>query len=92
MDDQGEVRLRGLIEFLNAQTHGFSIIKFLTRHFEKVEILEQCGDFFKMRVPIEDRTIGWLFGYLEQAKRSLGIQEYSVSQTTLEQIFQNFAN
>lgn len=62
MDDQGEVRLRGLIEFLNAQTHGFSILKFLTSHFEKVEILEQCGDFFKMRVPIEGRTIGWLFG------------------------------
>ena len=45
-----------------------------------------------MRVPKEDKTIGWLFGQLEQNKRSLGIQEYSISQTTLEQIFQNFAN
>ena len=45
-----------------------------------------------MRVPKEDKTIGWLFGQLEQEKHSLGIQEYSISQTTLEQIFQNFAN
>ena len=64
----------------------------MTRYFERVEILEHCGEFFKLRVPMGGRTIGWLFGQLEQAKRNLGIQEYSVSQTTLEQIFQNFAN
>ena len=62
------------------------------RHFEKVEILEQCGEFFKLRVPKEGKTIGWLFGQLEHEKRRLGIEEYSVTQTTLEQIFQNFAN
>ena len=65
---------------------------FLTRHFEQVEILEQCGEFFKLRVPKESKTIGWLFGQLEFEKKNLGIEEYSVTQTTLEQIFQNFAN
>ena len=65
---------------------------YLTRRFEQVEILEQCGEFFKLRVPKEDKTIGWLFSQFEREKRSLGIEEYSVMQTTLEQIFQNFAN
>ena len=65
---------------------------YLTRHFEQVELLEQCGEYFKLRVPKEDKTIGWLFGRLESEKRNLGIEEYSVTQTTLEQIFQNFAN
>ena len=92
LDDLGEVRLRNLLEFLKAQSHGFSIMVFLTRHFEQVEVLEQCGEFFKLRVPKEDKTIGWLFGRLEHEKRNLGIQEYSVTQTTLEQIFQAFAN
>ena len=64
----------------------------MCRNFAQVEVLEQCGEFFKLRVPKEEKTIGWLFGQLEHEKRSLGIQEYSVSQTTLEQIFQNFAN
>ena len=45
-----------------------------------------------MRVPKQKKTIGWLFGLLEQEKNNLGIQDYSVSQTTLEQIFQSFAN
>ncbi len=51
-----------LLEFLRAQTYGFSILRFLSRDFKYVEILEQCGEFFKMRVPKEDKTIGWLFG------------------------------
>ena len=89
---RGEVRLIHFIEWYRAQFFGFAIIDFLTSNFEKVEILEQCGEFFKLRVPKEDKTIGWLFGQLEHEKRSLHIQEYSVSQTTLEQIFQNFAN
>ena len=72
--------------------NGFSIIRWSTDHFRQVEVLEQCGEFFKLRVPKEDKTIGWLFGQLEQEKNNLGIQEYSVSQTTLEQIFQVFAN
>ena len=86
------MRLRNLLEFLKSQIHGFNIINFLTDHFRKVEVLEQCGEFFKLRVPKEDKTIGWLFGKLEEEKNDLGIQEYSVQQTTLEQIFQNFAN
>lgn len=85
------MRLTNLLQFLRAQTYGFRILVYLTRHFEKVEILEQCGEFFKLRVPKEEKTIGWLFGRLEHEKRGLGIEEYSVTQTTLEQIFQNFA-
>lgn len=53
-------------------------MNYLTRDFEKVEILEQCGEFFKLRVPTQDRTIGWLFGKFEADKERLGIQEYSV--------------
>ena len=86
------MRLRNLVEYLNAQEYGFRIINWMCRNFAQVEVLEQCGEFFKLRVPKENKTIGWLFGQLEFEKRGLGIQEYSVSQTTLEQIFQNFAN
>jgi len=73
------VRLRNLLEFMRAQVYGFSIIEYLTEHFDKVELLEQCGEYFKLRVPMEGTTIGWLFGQLEQEKNALGIQDYSVS-------------
>lgn len=41
--------------------------------FEQVELLEQCGDFFKVRVPREDKTIGSLFGHIEQQKGAMNI-------------------
>ena len=58
----GEVRIRNLLEYLAAQDSGFKIITWICRNFAQVELLEQCGEFFKLRVPKEDKTIGWLFG------------------------------
>lgn len=42
---------------------------------------------------ITDTSIAWatIFGTLERAKDQYGIQDYSVSQTSLEQVFLNFA-
>lgn len=45
-----------------------------------------------MRVSRAGKSIGYIFGLIESHKENFGIAEYSVSQTTLEQIFQTFAN
>ena len=50
------------MQYLRAQLYGFGIVKYLTENFDRVEMLEQCGEYFKLRVPMEGRTIGWLFG------------------------------
>ena len=92
IDSDNEVSIMSFVAFLFAQRLGFRVIDYLTRIFSKLELLEQCGDFYKLRVPKENRTIGWLFGRIEDEKQKLGIQEYSISQTSLEQIFQMFAN
>lgn len=47
-------------------------------------MIEQCSDFFKIRIPREDKTIGMLFGLIEDQKVNCHISEYSVSQTSLE--------
>lgn len=54
--------------------------------------MEQCSDFFNLRFAKEGKTIGYVFGKIEDHKVELNISEYSVFQTTLEQIFQTFAN
>ena len=83
--------MQSLIQFLYTQQRGFSFIEFLAKQFEQVELLEQCSDFYKIRVPKEDKTIGYLFGQIEGQREQQGVAEYGVSQTSLEQIFQNFA-
>ena len=41
---------------------------------------------------MEDKTIGSLFGKIHRKKKEFDIQYYSITQTTLEQIFQKLAN
>ena len=50
-------------------------------------MLEHYRDYFKFRVPTSGKSIGFLFGLVEHHKEQFGISEYSVGQTTLEQIF-----
>ena len=57
-----------------------------------VEILEQYGGYYRFRTPKQDKTIGSIFAMIEGKKEDFKISEYAVSQTTLEQIFQTFAN
>lgn len=92
LDENEEVKLLHLLQYLYVQERGFRFIESLGRLFDQVEILEHCSDFYKLRVPKEDKTIGFLFGTIEDRKEEFDISEYSVSQTSLEQIFQTFAN
>lgn len=67
-------------------------IEELCQVFGEVQLLEKYGGFMSMRVARQQKTIGFVFGYLDEIKAHCDISEYSVSQTTLEQIFQGFAN
>lgn len=53
-------------------------------YFNEVEILESFNDYFKLRVNRQDKSIGFIFGLIETNKEMFNINEYSVSQTTLE--------
>ena len=86
------VRVKNLILYFYTLQAGLKVMEFLCESFTKVELYEQCSDFFKMRIPRDGHTIGRMFGSIEAHKQKLMISEYSVSQTSLEQIFQTFAN
>lgn len=89
---EGTIRLKNFVTYLFTQHMGLQVITVLTKQFKQVDLIEQCSDYFKFRVPREDKTIGYLFGLIEDNKTQLKISEYSVCQTSLEQIFQAFAN
>ena len=71
--------------------NGRRLLKDLLEDFEKVEMLEHYGQYYKLRVPKGDKSIGFLFGLLERIGEASQVSEYSASQTTLEQIFNGFA-
>lgn len=90
--NNGKVALENLVQYLFVQIYGMRTIQRLAGVFENVELLEQCADFYKLRVPRQQISIGFLFGLIEDIKSDNNISEYSVAQTSLEQIFQQFAN
>ena len=80
------------MEWVHNMRHGMRVVRAFAKSFGQVTLLEQYSDYFKIRFPIRDKSIGHVFGFIEEQKYFFGIAEYSVSQTTLEQIFQMFAN
>lgn len=80
----GEIRISNLITFLYTMQYGLKVALLLAKNFSTVELIEQCSDFFKFRIPKENKTIGSLFGLVEDQKKECNISEYSVNQTSLE--------
>jgi len=50
------------------------------------------ANFCEYKVGKNGHSIGYVFGMMEDNKTRLHLSEYSASQTTLEQIFNMFAN
>lgn len=79
-----KVSVPHLLEWVHVMEHGMLIIQSLAKVFGSVEVLEQYGESWKLRVLRHDKSIGFVFGLMESNKKDFYIAEYSASQTTLE--------
>ncbi|GAB9475521.1 Atp-binding protein [Globisporangium polare] len=64
---------------------------FLREKFVGSTLVEQQGDHFRFQVPKDSLRPSTIFALLEDAKTSLHVSEYGVSNTSLEHIFNNMA-
>jgi ATP-binding cassette subfamily A (ABC1) protein 1 len=74
-----------------------TLLTFLESHFGNVEVLERQNDSCRFKIRGEGGAdsrlnLANVFEAIENSKSTLGVREYSVSQTTLEQIFNTFAS
>lgn len=67
------------------------LMAYMKRAFEGVELLERHETLFRWRVASDQMSLSQIFANIEQTKARLSIREYSVSQTSLEQVFNQFA-
>ena len=51
----------------------FGVMKALCQSFQQVEILEHYGEYMKLRVPKQDRTVGSVFRTMEKNKEDYDI-------------------
>ncbi|XP_053608124.1 phospholipid-transporting ATPase ABCA1-like [Plodia interpunctella] len=63
---------------------------YVNNNFDSPKLMEEYQGLLTYYLP--DRSIAWsrLFGIMERAKRDQAVEDYSISQTTLEQIFLQF--
>ena len=64
---------------------------FIVSKFGEAQLVEQIYPRYRYGVPKGNKSIGYLFSLMEKSKNKLDTDEYSASQTTLEQIFNGFA-
>lgn len=70
---------------------GNKMIDMLESKFSECQIVEHYNNSWKVKTSRDNYSIGFLFGMMEDLKDEFQVSEYQVSQTTLEQIFNNFA-
>ena len=70
-----------------------NMIKKVNEHFDEIILTEfiENNFLFKIKKSGNSKSIGFLFGLIESVKEECNITEYSIQQTSLEQIFNQFA-
>jgi len=68
-----------------------TVKEFMNKHFEGAYLIEERQGLLQYQIINNELRWSQMFGTLEENASSLGIIDYSVSQTSLEQVFINFA-
>jgi ABC-type multidrug transport system ATPase subunit len=93
LEKKKRIPLEDLLAWLIIERTGDLVMDFLRENFEEVKVEEHYLTFFKIKiVNDEDTSLGGIFHLIEINKKKLKIAGYSLSQTTLDQIFNRFAN
>ncbi|CAG9334839.1 unnamed protein product [Blepharisma stoltei] len=88
----GYISRDSLVSWVIIEELGDKIYEWLKSEFKKVEIIEHFSSLYKFKISREEgKSIGYFFSAVETNKEALKIYEYALSQSSLEQIFNDFA-
>jgi ATP-binding cassette subfamily A (ABC1) protein 3 len=93
MERDGFIRAEAFCSWCIEESRFDTLNEYLQQAFgsDGVAVLERQNDFVRFKVR-GDIKLSKMFALVEDVKTSMHIREYSVSQTTLEQIFNSFAS
>ena len=94
MDKNNGISVNSLLSWIFYVQNAIKFVEYGKNNFLKIIIEENMDNnfLFKMKkLDNENKSIGYLFGLFETHKEECFITEYSIQQTSLEQIFNKFA-
>jgi len=63
-----------------------SVMSFIQRTFHDCQLQERYHNMIQYQLKSEQVSLASIFGTMEKARNQLNIEDYSVSQTTLDQV------
>ena len=93
MKINGSVNISAFLSWCHYVSSAMKMIKQVKEHFDEIILSEYIENnfLFKIKKTGDSKSIGFLFGLVESGKEECNITEYSIQQTSLEQIFNQFA-
>ena len=91
LDSSKKIYAEEVLKWAHIVKNGKAMMAQLEREFKEFSLVEHYSNSFTCKVSRDGKAIGFVFGMMEDFKKRYHIQEYSASQTTLEQIFNMFA-
>ena len=92
MKVDGFIHRPQLVSWVILEQRGHEFLDWLKTEFEDVKISEHYLALYKFKIAKqEDKSIGYLFTAIERNKEAFYIADYAISQTTMDQIFTDFA-
>ena len=93
IDLNGNINIGTLLNWIFFVENALKFIEKGKEYFEAIILSEHIENnfLFKMKKCQKTRSIGFFFGLFEESKEKCFITEYSIQQTSLEQIFNKFA-
>ena len=91
LDTSKRIYAEEVLKWAHIVKNGKAIMVQIEKEFKEFSLVEHYSNSFTFKVSRDGKAIGFVFGMMEDFKKRYCIQEYSASQTTLEQIFNMFA-
>ncbi|KAK3590750.1 hypothetical protein CHS0354_030990 [Potamilus streckersoni] len=66
------------------------LISFIQENFPSAHVFDDKQGYTHFQIPDQNTRLGHIFARMEESKESFGVDDYTVNQTSLEQIFLAF--
>jgi len=91
LQKSGKLYINEVLRWAHIERHGQLLMENLESKFKEFQLLEHYSNSYTFKVSRDSQSIGFVFGMMEDIRQQFQIQEYSATQTSLEQIFNIFA-
>ena len=90
----GEINIGALLNWVFFVENALKFIQVGKQYFQQIMLSEHIENnfLFRLKKGNETKSIGFFFGLFEEKKDECNVTEYTIQQTSLEQIFNKFAS